>query len=301
MCEQRHAVVERVDAAVILELREIVPALARRIDQRLVDGMKGALRERRERPDVLDLVAEELDSQGFAPGAREHVDEPSPNCDLSTLLGPFDALVAGESQSFYQAVYAWLVAGSDTHEVGSRLRRRHSLGESPRRDADEAAVGEHGERTGALADEVCRRLEAGTEANAAARKQRDTRRIAVPGDRLGRVARLFVLGEQADERARERLVQGGEDERQRGLRDAGGRGKSSRNARKRSLEASSATRPERADLDGSMRLAGIASRGVIVALSLRLAAIPPTAGATRLRRGRRSPRQPPPGAPPCPL
>ena len=41
-------------------------------------------------------------------------------------------------------------------------------------------------------------------------------------------------------------------------------GKSARNARKGSLEASSWTRPESADVDGSMRLAGTASREVMV-------------------------------------
>ena len=72
----------------------------------------------------------------------------------------------------------------------------------------------------------------------------------VPGDRLGGVPRLFVLREQADDGSRELLVQRGEHERKRGLGDAGGHvGKSARNARKGSLEASSWTRPESADVD----------------------------------------------------
>ncbi len=60
-------------------------------------------------------------------------------------------------------------------------------------------------------------LEPGARANAAARKERDRRGVDVPADRVGEVARFLVLGDEADERALERRVKGGEEQRKRGL------------------------------------------------------------------------------------
>ena len=51
----------------VLEQVLVGYSLGRRIDRRLVDRMQRALRERRERTHVLDLVAEELDRSGSRP------------------------------------------------------------------------------------------------------------------------------------------------------------------------------------------------------------------------------------------
>ena len=103
---------------------------------------------------------------------------------------------------------------------GARLGRRHRLGNRGGRGADEPAGGEHVERPGALADEVRRRLEAGLPADAAARHEGDRPVAQEPGDRLGRVSRVRVLGQQADERAFEPQVEGREQQRKRRLGDA---------------------------------------------------------------------------------
>jgi hypothetical protein len=168
---------------------------------------------------VLHLVAEELYSKGLSPGAWEDVYEPASNGYLPPLLGSLDALVTSQRERFHEAVDARLVAGSDTHYVRSLMGRRHALRECTGGHADEPSIGEHGERACALTDEMRRRLEPRAEANATARKQRDSSRIEVPGDGLGNVTRLLVLGEKANERAGEGFVQGGENERQRGFRD----------------------------------------------------------------------------------
>ncbi len=86
--------------------------------------------------------------------------------------------------------------------------------------ADEPARGQHVERAGALADEVRRRLEARLPAHAAAGQQRDALLAEEPAGRLGGVARVGVVGQEADERPAELLPERGEHERQRRLGDA---------------------------------------------------------------------------------
>ena len=95
-----------------------------------------------------------------------------------------------------------------------------------RRRADEAAAREHVERARALADEVRRRLEAGFPADAAARHRADELVAEEPRRGLGDVARVDVLGDEADERPLEPLVERREHHRQRRLRHArtGGQG-----------------------------------------------------------------------------
>jgi len=103
--------------------------------------------------------------------------------------------------------------------LGPRRRRRQQLRERRRGGAHEPAPGEDVERARPLADEVRRRLEPGLPADAAARQEADDGLAEEPRDRIGRVARVCVLGQEADERPAERLVQGGEHERQRGFGD----------------------------------------------------------------------------------
>src|SRR5438552_3649816 len=77
---------------------EIEASFGRWIDHRLVDRMERALRERRERADVLDLVAPELDAKRLASRGREHVDEATAHCELSALVGALDALVTRQRE-----------------------------------------------------------------------------------------------------------------------------------------------------------------------------------------------------------
>ena len=92
--------------------------------------------------------------------------------------------------------------------------RRHPLGERERRRADEPARGEHVERPVALADEVRRRREPGVEPHAPAGRSATRAPTREPAGRLGRVARVGVLGEEDEKPAPELLVERGEEQRQ---------------------------------------------------------------------------------------
>ena len=209
-----------------LGLDEVAPALRSRVDHRLVDRVQRALRERRERAHLLDLVAEELDAKRLAARAREDVDEAAANGDLTALLHAIDARVAGQSQRLDERVEASLVADGDPERLRSPAVRRHAFRERPRRRGDEAPGGEHVERAGALPDEVSRRLQTRPEGHAAARQECDPRGIEVPPEGFGGVARVLVLGQDREEAAiAARLVKRGEHERQRRVGHARRRGK----------------------------------------------------------------------------
>ncbi len=199
---------------------EVEAALGGREDRARVDRVQRTLRERREGADRLDLVAEELDAERLPAGGREDVDQAAAHRELPAVVDALDALVAGERELFGEALDADLQTGSELERGGSRRRGRQQLGHRMRRRTDEAAACEHGERTSALADEVRRRLEAGLPANTSRRQIADRLFAEEPRCRLGRVARVRVLRQQADERPLEPLVQRGKHERERRLRDA---------------------------------------------------------------------------------
>ena len=91
--------------------------------------MERALRERRERADLLDLVAPELDAQRLASGRREDVDEPAAHGELPALVGPLDALVARERERLGQLLETQLLARRDPDRLRARARGRHRLRE----------------------------------------------------------------------------------------------------------------------------------------------------------------------------
>ena len=179
--------------------------------------MERSLRERRERADLLDVVPEELDAKRLAARAREHVDEPAAHGDLPALLDALHALVARQRELLDERVELAGIRRRQAHDIGSRVRGWHALGERARGDTHDPAGGEHLESAFAFSDEVSGRLEAGGHADTPARQERDARGVDVPPDRLGHVARLLVLGEQAGERAATRRVKRREEERQRRL------------------------------------------------------------------------------------
>ena len=130
-------------------------ALGGRVDGRVHDRMERALRERREGAHLLDLVAEELDAERLAPGAREDVHEPAANRDLPTLLDPLRALVPGRRERLDERIEP------SRRPRGGESRRAlglwgHAFCERARRHAHEPAAREDGERARALADEVGR-------------------------------------------------------------------------------------------------------------------------------------------------
>ncbi len=185
--------------------------------------MERTLREGGERADRLDLVAEELDADRLAAGRGEDVDDAAADGELAAVVDALDACVPGERERLGERLDADLGAGAELDLDGTRGGRRHRLGERARGRADEAAPREHVERPRALAGEVRRRLEARVPAHAAARQVADDVVAEEPGGRLGRVPRVRVLGEEADEPAAELLVQRREHERQRRLGHADAR------------------------------------------------------------------------------
>ena len=130
---------------------------------------------------------------------REDVDETAAHRELSALVGALDSLVAGERERLGQLLEADLLAGRDPD------RRRPGVpagGIGSASAAAEAATSppaaEDVERTGALADEVRRRLEAGAPVHAAARQHRDALVAEEPGGALGGVARVLRPRARAD-------------------------------------------------------------------------------------------------------
>ncbi len=185
--------------------------------------MQSPLREWREGPDRLDLVAEELDSQRLPARGREDVDQPAADGELTALLDPLDAFVAGERETLGKQVDSRLLPLGDHDRLGPLARRRHPLCERGRGGADEPAASEHVERPRPLADEVRRRLEARCPVNSSARQQRHAVLAEEPGSSLGRVPCVGVLGQRANETPIEALVERREQQRQRRLGDASAR------------------------------------------------------------------------------
>src|SRR5829696_9363051 len=101
------------------------------------------------------------------------------------------------------------------------LAGRQALRDCCGAGAHESAGREDVERPRPFADEVRRRLEARSPADSAAREEGDDLRPEEPARRLGRVARVRVVREQADERARELLVERGDEQGQDRLGHAG--------------------------------------------------------------------------------
>ena len=204
----------------VVGIERVEPALGRRIDDRVLDRVQRALRERRERAHLLDLVAEELDADRLAAGRREDVDQAAAHRELPAVVDALDALVARERERLRQALDARLRADHDADRLRPLVAWWDPLGERRRRRPHETARGEHVERARPLADEVRRRGEPRLPAHAAARQERDPLGAQVPARRLGEVARVGVLGRQRDEPAAELLVERRDDERQRRVRDA---------------------------------------------------------------------------------
>ena len=207
-----------------LHVHEITAPLRGRIDGRLREWMQGALRERRERAHLLDLVAEQLDPQRLPAGRGEDVDDAAPDGELPTLLDPVDAFVAGERQLRCESVHARLVADPETHRERPRAERGHALRQRCRGSTHQATVGKHVERAGSLSDQVRRRLEAGGRRDATTREQRHPIVAEIPRRPVGCVAGIRILGQQHHEAAAQLLVEGREHERQSCIRDARARG-----------------------------------------------------------------------------
>ena len=204
-----------------VDVEQVDTPLDRRMDDRVVGRMQRALRERRERAHLFDLVAEELDPERLAAGGREHVDDATAHGELTALVDPLDSLVPGERELLGEPVDPRLVADPERERARSRGARRQPFRERRDRRADEPSGLEDVERPVALTDEVRRRDQPRLVGDAPARKERDPRDVPEPRRAVRSVPRVGVLGQQHEERAAELGVERREHERQHRLRDAG--------------------------------------------------------------------------------
>ena len=160
--ERRHEIVRhRPDVAFVAVplLDQVETPLRGGIDRARLDGMQRALRERRERADRLHLVAEELDAKRLASGRREDVDDAAANGELTAVVDPLDALVAGERKHLREASTPSSTPGASSIGAGRACGGGSGFGEA-RADAHTSPPRvEDVERSRSLADEVRRRLE----------------------------------------------------------------------------------------------------------------------------------------------
>ena len=175
---------------------------------RRVDRAQRALRERRERADRLDLVAEELDAERLAAGRREDVDEPAADGELAALLDALDALVARERERLREPVDARLVARARARSARAAPRPAAAARRAPCADAQtsppRASTSSARARSptrcgGGSSPDSQRTPRLGSSADVLVAEE--------PAGGLGGVARVGVLGQQADERPLELLVE----------------------------------------------------------------------------------------------
>ena len=226
--------------------------------------MQRSLRERRERSDLLDVVSEELDAKWLATRAREDVDEASPDGDLTSFLDSLDPLVSPSAQRLDERVEAGAVGASEWITSG-----RASSGGMPSASARaETQTSPPAARTSSARARSPTRCAGGSSPESTR-----TPRLGSSPTRAGSTyqpiasATSRASSSSARRRARGRSRAVWSVARTSGSAGSETRafaGKSSTNARKRSLEASSVTRPASGVRDGSIQLAGIASRGLMV-------------------------------------
>jgi hypothetical protein len=119
-----------------VRLDEVGPPLGCGIDRRLVGGVERTLGERRERANLLDLVAEEVDAKRLATRRREHVDEAAADGELPALVHAIHALVARERELLREPVDARLVADPELERGRSGPERRQAVRKRASRCAD---------------------------------------------------------------------------------------------------------------------------------------------------------------------
>ena len=113
---------------------------------------KRALGERREPPQRLDLVSEQIDPDGAVLGRREQVEQAAANRELATVLDLVDALIACRNEVAGGLLEVEQLARPQGEAVGSECRIGHLLGQRHGADDDDG-------RLAALAGLVAQRVE----------------------------------------------------------------------------------------------------------------------------------------------
>ena len=186
--------------------------------------MQRALCEGRERAHLLDLVAEELHPQRLAAGGREDIDDAAADRELAALLDALHSRVPGERELPGEAAAPRLVADPQPDRLRTLGERRQRIGQRTSRGAHETSTGEDVESAETLTDEMGRRLEPGAVSDAATGEQCDLVLPDVPGDGVGRVPGVRILGQEHEQRPAELSMQRGKKKWQNRLRDSRARG-----------------------------------------------------------------------------
>ena len=138
---------------------------------------KRALGERREPPQRLDLVSEQIDPDGAVLGRREQVEQAAANRELATVLDLVDALIAGRNEVAGGLLEVEQLARPQGEAVGSESRIGHLLGQRHGADDDDG-------RLAALAGLVAQRVE---RRDPQADQVRRWREVRLVGDTSARV------------------------------------------------------------------------------------------------------------------
>ena len=118
------------------ELAVLLRELGRRRDLDDLGVAERALRERREPPQRLDLVAEQVDPHGAVLGRREHVEQTAADRELAAVLDLVDALVAGGDEIHRGLVEVEQLADAQLEPVRAHRRVGDLLGQRDRADDD---------------------------------------------------------------------------------------------------------------------------------------------------------------------
>ena len=207
--------------------------------------MERALRERRERANLLDVVSEELDTKGLSPRTREDVHEAAANGDLAALLHTLDAVVACERELLDEACRGLARPSVSVERPPAGRRRAACLPRARARTCRRARPRARTSRARARSPTRCAGGSSPEPApDAAARQESDARpdrRTSRSPRRRRAPPRPRRAGRRAGARASHAASRAAAGARAR--RHARRPGNASANARKRSLEASSCDEP----------------------------------------------------------
>ena len=119
--------------------QRIRPDLAGRESCESGHDVFGALGGHRESPRLLQLITPEVEPNGVVPLRREHVDDPTSDCELAPCLDPVGTGIAEVGQRTGKGIHAHLVTGSQ--DQGCVWRRAQTLDRTPDTGDDDRPVG----------------------------------------------------------------------------------------------------------------------------------------------------------------
>ena len=199
------------------QLAVLLGELGRRGDLDELGVAQRTLRERREPPQRLDLVAEQVDAHGAVLGRGKHVEQAAADRELAAIFDLIDPLVAGRNELHGDLVEVEELAGLQAERVrakrrvGNLLRQRHGADDDHRSRAF-ACFEQRVERRDPQTDEVRRWRQVRLVGDAAAGVIADGARLEPGSQARGEVARGAVVAGDDDRRVVRIAVQEGGDQ-----------------------------------------------------------------------------------------